>query len=59
MCTTSSKLNFLLNLYIFTFFYIYKHKETVSNNFKMLENSFFSVIIVNALNKDQGLVQIK
>ena len=25
----------------------------------MLENSFFSVIIVNALNKDQGLVQIK
>ena len=46
----------LLSFYIFSFF------NTAKSNIKQLEiawKSIVGVVIVNALNKDQGLIQIK
>ena len=49
----------MLHFYIFSFFYIYKHKNHYWATSKYNWINFFSVIIVKALNKDQGLIQIK
>ena len=61
MCATSSKLNVMLYFYIF-FFHFFTHKSTKSVTEQLHISaceSFFSVTVVNALNKDQSLIQIK
>ena len=61
MCVTSSKLNVMLHFYSF-FFHFFTHKSTKS----VIEQlhisaceSFFSVTVINALNKHQSLIQTK
>ena len=58
MCTISPRLNVMLHFYIFSFFYIYANIKNIIEQFQNAWESFFSVVIVDALNKDQGLIQI-
>ena len=54
MCTTSSRLNVMLHFY----FFILTYMSSKNINFQVLRR-FFSVITVNVLNKDKGLIQIR
>ena len=58
MCTISPRLNVMLHFYIFSFFYIYTNIKNIIEQFQSAWESFFSVVIVDALNNDQGLIQI-
>ena len=46
-------------LLFLSFFYIYKHTKNIIEQLQSAWKSFFSVITVNALNKDEDLIQIK
>ena len=48
----------MLHFYIFSFFYIHTNIKNINEQFQSAWESFFSVVIVDALNKDQGLIQI-
>ena len=55
-CTTSSKFNVLLH---FFHSYTYTSTKSIIEQLQSAWKNFFSVIIINALNKDQGLIQTK
>ena len=48
----------MLHFYIFSFFYIYINIKSIIEQFQSAWESLFSVVMVDALNKDQGLIQI-
>ena len=58
MCTALSKLNVMLHFYIFHSF-TYISTKRIIEQLQSAWKSFFNVIIVNPLNKDQVLIQVK
>ena len=59
MGTMSSKLNVALHFYIFLFFVYISEKKNLFNSLKVLVEVFIGFIIINKLNSNQALIQIK
>ena len=59
MGTMSSKLSVALHFYIFLFFVYISEKKNLFNSLKVLVEVFIGFIIINKLNSNQALIQIK